>query len=144
MHQKPMPSFSAPEVLQKFESYPSHIREKLGFLRQLVIDTAAETEGVGPVEETLKWGEPSYAVTGGSPIRMDWKSAAPNQYAMYFQCQTKLVSTFRALYPEDLKFDGNRAIIFDQADIIPTEALKHCISLALRYHTLKHLPSLGA
>ena len=139
-----MPSFSTPEVLQKFESYPSHVREKLVVLRQLVIDTAAETEGVGPVEETLKWGEPSYAVTGGSPIRMDWKSAEPNQYALYFQCQTKLVSTFRALYPDELRFEGNRAIIFDQAELIPTEILQHCISIALRYHSLKHLPSLGA
>jgi hypothetical protein len=48
------------EVAEVFKRYPQHIRQKLLFLRQLVLDTASETEGVGIVEETLKWGEPSY------------------------------------------------------------------------------------
>ena len=30
------------------------------FLRQLIFETAAATEVVGELEETLKWGEPSY------------------------------------------------------------------------------------
>jgi len=45
-------------VADVFKNYPKHIRKKLMFLRGLVLDTAAETEGVTSVEETLKWGEP--------------------------------------------------------------------------------------
>lgn len=133
-----------PDVCAKIQSYPSHIRDRVLSLRQLVIETAAKTEGIGQVEETLKWGEPSYVVKGGSPIRMAWKPATPNQYAMYFNCQTKLVSTFKALYPDEFNFEGNRAIIFDQNEVIAAESLKHCISLALSYHNIKYLPSLGA
>ena len=36
------------------------MRKKLLHLRQIILDTASETEGVNELEETLKWGEPSY------------------------------------------------------------------------------------
>lgn len=48
------------DVSAVFNRYPERMREKLMFLRQLIIETAATTEGVGELEETLKWGEPSY------------------------------------------------------------------------------------
>ena len=67
-------------------------------LRNLVIQTASEVEGLEKLEETLKWGEPSYMTRNGSTIRMDWKESRPDEYAMYFHCQTKLVDTFKELY----------------------------------------------
>jgi hypothetical protein len=36
-----------------------------------------------------------------------------------------------------MKFEGNRGIVFDVADGLPEEALRHCISLALTYHLRK-------
>jgi hypothetical protein len=39
---------------------------------------------------------------------MDWKKANPEQYAMYFHCKTKLVDTFKELYRDVFKFEGNR------------------------------------
>jgi len=131
------------QVAAVFKRYPPHMRKKLLFLRQLVLETASETEGVGDVEETLKWGEPSYVSEGGSTIRMDWKDKNPHQYAMYFHCKTKLVDTFKELYRDKFKFEGNRAIVFDEGDEIPTEELKYCIALSLTYHSRKHLPMLG-
>ena len=130
-------------VAEVFKSYPKHMRKKLLFLRRLVIETASEAEGVGAVEETLKWGEPSYVTKGGSAVRMDWKKAKPHEYAMYFHCQTKLVDTFKELYNDKFKFEGNRAIVFNEDDDIPIDELKHCILLALTYHSRKHLPMLG-
>ncbi|MEO0489104.1 MAG: DUF1801 domain-containing protein [Cyanobacteria bacterium J06659_2] len=130
-------------VAEVFESYPKPMREKLFFLRQLILDTASETEGIEAVEETLKWGEPSYIAKGGSTIRIDWKQSKPQQYVMYFHCKTKLLNTFKALYRDQFQFEGNRAIVFDEHDEIPTDELKHCISLALTYHSRKHLPMLG-
>lgn len=138
-----MDKFENPEVAEVFDGYPEHIRRKMMFLRQLVLVTASETEGVGNVEETLKWGEPSYLTKSGSTIRMDWKKAKSNQYAMYFHCKTKLVDTFRELYRGTFKFEGNRAIVFNEDDEIPVIELKHCISLSLTYHRKKHLPMLG-
>ena len=37
-----------------------------------------------------------------------------------------------------------RAIVFGETDEFPVDELKHCISLALTYHRVKHLPLLGA
>ena len=131
-------------VARKFDSYPSQIKEKLLVLRSLILETASEIEGIGNVEETLKWGEPSYISNIGSTIRIDWKESKPDQYAMYFHCKTKLVDTFKELYREELQFEGNRAIVFGVGSKIPASALKHCISLSLTYHRIKHLPMLGA
>ena len=138
-----MKTFSNPAVAEVFAGYPKPIREKMLFLRRLVFDVARETEGVGEIEETIKWGEPSYVAKGGSTLRMDWKESNPRQYAMYFHCQTKLVDTFRELYGDQFHYEGNRAVLFHEDDEIPIEALKHCIALTLTYHGRKHLPMLG-
>ena len=131
------------DVAKKFDSYPDQIRARLLFLRQLILDTASETNDVDEVEETLKWGEPSYITKLGSTIRIDWKESRPEQYAMYFHCKTKLVDTFKELYRDQFNFEGNRAIVFGENDELPIESLKHCISLSLIYHRIKHLPMLG-
>jgi len=131
------------EVANMFNKYPRHIRKKMMLLRQLVLDTALETKGVDILEETLKWGEPSYITKSGSTIRMDWKEKTPNQYAMYFHCKTKLIDTFKEIYGDKFKFEGNRAIVFDENEDIPVSELKHCISLSLTYHRIKNLPMLG-
>jgi hypothetical protein len=52
---------------------------------------------------------------------------------MCFNCQTDLVATFRSLFPNDFRFEGNRAIVFDQQDVVPTDALAFCIAAALTY-----------
>ncbi len=132
-----------PQVAKVFNNYPPHIRQKLMLLRQLVLDVASEHKISDTLEETLKWGEPSYLTKTGSTVRIDWKSSEPEQYAMYFHCQTRLLDTFKELYSDKLKFEGNRAIIFHQDDEIPIDEVKHCILLSLTYHDRKHLTMLG-
>ena len=112
-------------------------------LRDLVIQTAAEIDAITTLEETLKWGEPSYVTKYGSTLRMDWKPIAPDQYAMYFNCNTRLVETFKVIFKSTLKFEGNRAIVFHINDKIPQPELKECIKATLTYHKVKHLPTLG-
>jgi len=132
-----------PEVTEIFNNYPANMRQNLRFLRKLILETASETEGVNQLEETLKWGEPSYLTNGGSTIRIDWKKSKPDQYMMYFNCKTKLVDTFRELFRNEFLFEGNRSIIFEDGDEIPINELKLCISLSMTYHSRKHLPMLG-
>jgi Domain of unknown function (DU1801) len=132
-----MKPFTNAAVAQAFEAYPPNIRRKLLALRELILKTAASTEGVGKIEETLKWGEPAYLTSqtgSGSTVRIDWKSARPNEYAMYFNCQTTLVETFKTLFPGEFKFEGNRVIVFKESEPIPKDALAFCISAALTYH----------
>ena len=109
-------------------------------LRRLIFDTAKTIKGVGALQETLKWGQPSYLTTetkSGSTIRIDRVKSAANQYAVYFHCQTDLVQTFRQMYPTELSFGGNRSILLDAEDEIPEPALRHCVALALAYHLRK-------
>lgn len=132
-----------PEVKVVFDNYPDSIRDKMFALRELVIETAREIDGITNIEETLKWGEPSYLTKSGSTIRMDWKSKTPDQFAMYFKCTSRLVEVFKMIFNKRFDFEGNRAIVFHLSDKIPIEDLKHCIKAALTYHKVKHLPTLG-
>ena len=134
---------SDPRVAEKFESYPPIMNKKLDKLRELVISTAKDLD-LPRLEETLKWGEPSYLCKNGSTIRMDWKEKNPDQYALYFKCTSKLVPTFRLLYPDTFKFEGNRALVFMAAEQTPEKELRPCIGMALKYHKLKDKPLLGA
>ena len=97
-----MKPFVDPAVARVFAGYPRSVRRKLLALRTLIFATAASTEGVGPLQETLKWGEPAYVTAesgSGSTVRIDWKKSKPSQYAMHFHCGTNLVATFRARFP---------------------------------------------
>lgn len=132
-----------PEVELVFNKYPDSIQEKMLTLRNLIIETAKETNQITKLEETLKWGEPSYITKIGSTLRIDWKQKSPNQYALYFQCTSRLVETFKMLFKNRFDFEGKRAIVFGINDEIPMEELKYCIKAALTYHKVKHLPTLG-
>src|SRR5882672_6385046 len=131
--------FSDPAVDAVFNAYPRPIKARLLALRRLIFDTAETTTGVGALQETLKWGQPSYLTTetkSGSTIRIDQVKSAADQYAVYFHCQTDLVETFRELYPE-LSYSGNRSILLDASEKLPEAALRHCVALALTYHLRK-------
>ena len=130
-----------PDVAKTFDSYPPGVRKKLMALRALIFDVAAHTDGVGELEESLKWGEPAYvtaASKSGSTIRIAWKQARPAQYGMYFNCQTTLVDSFKTMFPTAFKFEGNRALLFDEGDAVPIAALRYCIEIALTYHAKTH------
>ena len=109
-------------------------------LRKLIFDVAHETEGVGELEETLKWGQPSYLTKkskSGSTIRIGREKKTVGDYAIYFKCQTSLVATFKELYKNKFRYEGNRAILFWVTDKIPVRELRHCIEIALTYHLTK-------
>ncbi len=127
-------------VKHKFNSYPSHVRPKLEKLRSLILDVALNTEGVGGIEETLKWGEPSFLTSetkSGATIRIDWKEKYPEQYAMYVNCNTSLIDSYNSLFPNVFSFEGNRAIVFSINEELPEEELRVCIQMALTYHKSK-------
>jgi hypothetical protein len=133
-------AFSDRAVESIFESYPRSIKPQLMNLRRLILETAAATDGVGPLQETLKWGQPSYLTTrtgSGSTIRIDQIKSDPPGYAMFVNCKTDLVETFRELYPTELSYGGNRSILFRAGEALPEPELRHCIALALTYHIRK-------
>ena len=127
-----------------FQLFPEQLYDELFFLRKLIIQTAIDSNEVNELTETLKWNEPSYLTKMGSTIRLGWNKSSPQQYMIYFHCKTKLVDTFKELYGDTFRYEGNRAIVFNKADLIPEKALSHCILLSLTYKNIKHLPLLGA
>jgi uncharacterized protein DUF1801 len=129
--------FADSAVARVFASYPPQARRKLLAVRELIFATAAATSGVGPLTETLKWGEPAYvtaATRSGSTIRLGWKGADPGRYALYFHCRTNLVQRFRTTHADALEFEGNRAIVLDVASALPRTVVRDCVAAALTYH----------
>ena len=130
------PEFQNSRVAAVFERYPAAVRKQLLRVRELIFDTAASLEGVGPLEETLRWGEPSYLTTQsgtGTMVRINQRPRDDRAFAIYFHCQTNLVATFRARYARHFEFEGNRALVFDVDDELPEAELKECVAMALTY-----------
>jgi hypothetical protein len=123
------------EVEAVFAGYPQQPRKRLLKLRRWVFEVAEALPGVGPIHETLKWGEPAYltpATKAGSTLRLGWKPQAPEYYSMFVHCSTSLVDSFRTLFP-GLHCIGNREVRFEISEPVPLVA-RDCIALVLTYH----------
>jgi hypothetical protein len=106
-------------------------------LRELILEAAEVTPRIGPVSETLKWGQPAYLPARprvGTTVRIDGLKGRDDAIGLYFHCQTSLVSTFRELYPDMGEFQGNRAIVLSVDRTLPEDAVRHCAAMALTYH----------
>ncbi len=136
MKEKKIPT----EVKDKIMGYPKPYRKKILTLRKYIFETVKESPDIGLIVETLKWREPSYLPTEkniGTTIRLAWLKSKPNQYGIYFNCQTTLIKKFKFLFGEIFSYEGNRAIIFNLDQELPKPQLKICIEMALTYHLKK-------
>lgn len=128
----PLPAAMA-EALNR---YPGPVRARMLDIRRMIHAVAAQTEGVGPLTETLKWGEPAWltgASRSGTTIRLGTVRSAPQDCAMLFNCRTTLVETFRAQFPDVFVFEGNRALVLPGIAPLPEAPLAACIKAALTY-----------
>ena len=90
------------DVKKTIQLYPTDIQEQILDIREMIFTLATKHIEIGTIEETLKWGEPSYITKHGSTIRMAWRKSSPNQLGIYFNCKSKLVDTFREIYSDTL------------------------------------------
>ena len=130
------PKFDNADVAATFDGYPRPSQDKLLDLRRLIFDTAAETAGVGHIEETLKWGQPSWLPVRpcvGTTIRLGTDRSGAH-LALFFHCQTSVIRDFRSGPGKDMRFDGNRAILLDPENPLPRDLLRLPIRHALTYH----------
>ncbi len=122
------------EVAAVFATYPENVRAALEDARTLIFEVAGEA-GVGPLTETLKWGEPAYlteATKAGSTVRLGLNKGRPT---VFFICHTGLVDGFRADFPEAFSWLGNRGLLLD--DTVDRDVLAICLKRALTYHLEK-------
>ncbi|MCB0355684.1 MAG: TfoX/Sxy family DNA transformation protein [Bdellovibrionales bacterium] len=125
------------QVVNVFNGYPSAFRKKLKELRKLILETSKDLPETEGIEETLKWGEPSYQPKKknvGTTVRIHWLKSKPEQYGIFFNCQTTLIAQFKKKYPGLFKYEGKRAIVFTLEDKVPDLELRNCIAMALSYH----------
>lgn len=130
-------------ISDKYAGYSETVRERMLRFREYIFSVAKQLE-IYQIEESLKWGELTFTVKGGSPFRVNWKATSPDKLFLYFHCQTKLVATFKEVYPQAFIYHGNRALEVAFEDLDSSPALTHCLTLALTYKKVKHLPLLGA
>lgn len=127
--------FDDPNVERTFAAYPEQEQSALLKLRELIFEVAAQTEGVGAIFETLKWGQPAYLTPetkSGSTIRL----GLPKQggFAIYTHCRTTIMSEFQSIFPDEFVYEGNRAIHFQTGRNLPLDMLALLIKRALTYH----------
>lgn len=140
MKQKP---FNDPMVEAVFAAYPRDVRASLMALRHLIFEIAEETEGVGKLTETLKWGQPSYLTTAsgsGTTLRIDALKDSETGYALYFSCRTNIAEMARSILPENISLEGTRAILLDTKTPIPVSEISQCIKLVLTYKVQNTAP----
>ena len=133
MTNDPMPA----DVAAVFAGFPERVRRRLLEVRGLIFGTAADIEGVGPLTETLKWGEPAYltgATGSGSTIRLGWFRSSERNCAVLFNCRTTLIDTFRSQFPDVFAYEKNRAILLSDREPLPQAPLSACLEMALTYH----------
>ncbi|MEO1194256.1 MAG: DUF1801 domain-containing protein [Pseudomonadota bacterium] len=127
--------FQSPRVEAAYAGFPEAVRLGLLRLRDLIFEIAAETPGVGPLEETLKWGQPAFLTPetrSGSTIRVGVPKTGG--FALYVHCQTTIIAESRDLFPDDLTYEGNRAIHFQDLSEVSAEPVRLVIARALTYH----------
>ncbi len=158
------------KVEEVIKQYPEWAQESFLFLRQILYQTAANNEFAGELTETVKWGEPAWLTEqsqSGTTIRIAWRKKYARAIGIYFHCNTSLVSTISALYPDDFQYEGHRGLILAISDSVdknsginnkvqenqicskkrqanqrmhsnyPIDAIEHCFELALNYHVNK-------
>jgi len=132
------------DVKKTIQLYPEEIQEQILSIREMIFTLGSQNPEIGEIEETLKWGEPSYIAKQGSTIRIAWRKSSPENYGIFFNCKSKLIDTFKEIYPTCFNYVDNRAMMFNCKNKIPNNELKQCLLLALTYHKVKHLNLLGA
>lgn len=132
--------FACAKVEQAFDLDDAEARRGLLVLRALIFDVAAELPAVGRIEETLRWGQPSYITPeskSGSTLRLGVPKGA--RFGVFVHCQSQLIPEYLTTFPAWDRVEGTRAVLFDRPSEI--EPLRHgwLIKRALTYHIRKPL-----
>lgn len=127
-----------PSDLQNvLNGWPKDAQTYFHDLRNIVHNAAGANPVVGPLTETLKWGEPSFLTDksrSGTTLRAAWKSKTPNEMGLFVICRTDMLEQVRALYPEAFRYEGTRAAYLTLSHPIPEDAVSYLTSRAQTYH----------
>jgi len=129
-----MTPFDDPNVAAKFDAMPSDIRPLVLQSRDLILNTAHQDARIGPLQETLKWGQPAYLPVNKSGTTLRLGLPKQGGFGIYTHCQTTVISDFQAQFPTEFTYEGNRAILFKEANDLHLDLLQLFVVSALTYH----------
>ena len=125
--------FASSAARDAFAAFPQPARDRLLAIRALIYEIGAALP-VGRIEESLKWGQSSYATPAtkaATPIRLGLTKSG--DAAVFTHCQSTVMADFRALAPANMVFDGNRAVHLPADQEPPLDELSPLIRAALSY-----------
>ncbi|MEL6884826.1 MAG: DUF1801 domain-containing protein [Pseudomonadota bacterium] len=135
-----MPHLPRP-ILDRIGSWSDIAQARFFDLRTLVHDVAAAAD-IGPLDESLKWGQPAWRPCRprtGSTLRADWSPAAPDRFDLFVDCKTDLAARVTEAFPRDFDSDGQRCLSVPLDRPLATDALWHLAFATLTYHRAKRL-----
>lgn len=113
--------FACDRIAAAFDLPDARARAGLLALRDLILETAKTLPDIGPVEEALRWGQPSYISREGTPLRLGVPKSA--RFGLFVHCQSRVIPNYLERYPAWDRIEGTRAVLFDRPDQI--EPLRH-------------------
>lgn len=125
-------------ILDQISRWPEPAQLRLQAMRSLFHEVAA-TAGIGPLDESLKWGQPAWRPNKprtGSTLRLNWSTAEPASMMAYVDCKTDLAAQMQTRFPNLPGNDGRRALRFDLTGS-DDEALWQLAHLTFTYHRAK-------
>ena len=128
-----------PSLTNVFESWSPSAQKTAQLCRDLFVDAAVRLD-TGPLEESLKWGQPAWRPRRprtGSTLRMGWDAAAPDELALFVDCKTDLAARMREVYPALTSNDGRRRIGVSLSTPLPEQAIAHLAEMTFSYHRAK-------
>lgn len=124
------------EVQGAIAPYPAPALDMFHRVRRYIYEEGARLD-VGALQETLKWGEPSYLTPkskAGSTLRIGWSAKQPGLFSLYVNCQTDLLARMSERFPFEFAYTGRRQVSMPLDAEPPEFALRPLVSMALNYH----------
>ena len=121
------------QIAKFFDAMPVDVAQLLRDARLKIFRISGEAEGIGPLTETLKWGEPAYlteAPKTGTTLRL---GQIGGRAAVMVPCSTTIIEDARAVFGEQPEFSGKRGLILGGE----RQVFDYVINAALTYHIRK-------
>ncbi len=118
------------------KDHPAPLKSRLIDVRSLVLEIAETSDHIGVIEESVKWGQLSFATVrpkSGTPLRLGG-DAGMGTYSLFVPCSTRLISDFRDHSAGMFDYHGNREIRLNIDTPMPKSELSLFISATLSYY----------
>lgn len=129
----------SPRIRKTIADWPQAAQDHLKAARRIACDMA-QSAAIGPLEESLKWGQPAWrprAPRTGATLRLNWSPSHPDHLMALVDCKTDLASQMSISFPGQFLNDGRRSLSFDLAHPLPGDAFAQLAHLTFTYHRRK-------